>query len=82
MVPEPAPVWRALEGHDLLAYALARLLLLTDPYAVPETVNAGWDCYAKGLWRPGKPHRDKWDTAWAYAVGQYPLEMADLMREG
>jgi hypothetical protein len=72
VVPEPAPVWRALEGHDLLAYAFARLLLLTDPYAVPETASAGWDCYAKRLWRPGKPHRDKWDAAWAYAVGQYP----------
>jgi len=72
VAPDAASAWRALEGHDLLAYSFARLLLLTDPPAIPETTDAAWDCYAKRLWRPGKPYRLKWDASWAYALDQYP----------
>lgn len=72
VVAESAPVWRTLEGHDLLAYAFARLLLLTDPYAVPVTPDAAWACYANRLWRRGKPHPSKWASGWAEASGQYP----------
>ena len=61
---EPAALWRAIEGNDLLAYACARLLLLTDPGPVPETEGAAWACYADRLWRPGKPHPDKWPGNW------------------
>ncbi|EHL97190.1 hypothetical protein HMPREF9946_04398 [Acetobacteraceae bacterium AT-5844] len=38
-----------------MAYGLARLLLLTDPYAVPETESGAWTCYMNRLWRPGAP---------------------------
>lgn len=72
VVAEAAPVWRALEGHDLLAYAFARLLLLTDPFSVPVTQDAAWACYADRLWRPGKPHKATWAGNWAKAVEQYP----------
>lgn len=71
--PEAAAIWRAIEGHDLLAYGLARLLLLSDPQPIPETEAAAWACYADRLWRPGKPHRDRWVTSWAQAVREYPL---------
>jgi hypothetical protein len=73
VIAEAAPVWRTLEGHDLLAYAFARLLLLTDPYAVPVTQDAAWGCYADRLWRPGKPHKVTWAVNWAKAIAEYPL---------
>jgi len=66
-------MWRAIEGHDLLAYGLARLLLRTDPGAIPETEAEAWDCYAERLWRPGKPNKAKWPKAWAAAVAEFPL---------
>ncbi|EFH09428.1 hypothetical protein ACFFMP_08360 [Pseudoroseomonas cervicalis] len=71
--PEAAAIWRAIEGHDLLAYGLARLLLLSDPQAIPETEPGAWACYADRLWRPGKPHRERWITSWAAALREYPL---------
>jgi hypothetical protein len=64
---EAPALWRAVEGNDLLAYACARLLLLTDPPAVPTTEGAAWACYADRLWRPGKPHPEKWPANWAAA---------------
>lgn len=69
--PEAAALWRALEGHDRLAYAMARLLLLTEPKAISETQDAAWSSYL-WLWRPGKPHIGRWPGAWAAAVSQYP----------
>src|SRR5215510_10168615 len=32
---QEAAIWRALEGNDLLAAGFARLLVWTDPYALP-----------------------------------------------
>jgi hypothetical protein len=61
-------VWRALEGHDLLATCFARLLLYTDPFPVPTNESDAWDCYANRLWRPGKPHPDSWPANWATAT--------------
>jgi len=66
IVNQPAAVWRALEGHDLLACCFARLLLWTDPGALPTTQQAGWNCYLN-LWRPGKPKPDAWPGNWANA---------------
>jgi len=63
---QPAAVWRALEGHDLLATCFARLLLWTDPAAIPTQQQPAWDCYMR-LWRPGKPHADVWPGNWQTA---------------
>lgn len=60
-------IWRVIEGHDMMAVLVARSLVLTDPYAIPIEVNAGWECYAKRLWRPGKPHPEKWPGNWQVA---------------
>lgn len=63
-VPFDAPsVWAALEADDLLACAVARLLLFSDPLPLPEVddVDAAWHLYAVRTWRPGKPHRSTWD---------------------
>ncbi|MOA17734.1 hypothetical protein D3C78_1380020 [compost metagenome] len=61
-------MYAALERDDVLAAALARLLLWTDPYHLPEVGDAegAWDLYMR-VWRPGKPHRKTWDTLYAQA---------------
>jgi hypothetical protein len=65
---EAAAVWRAIEGHDGLAYGFARLLLLTDPYRIPTDQAPAWECYAERLWRPGRPHGASWSGHW-FAAG-------------
>lgn len=61
-------VWQALEFNDVLALAFARLLLWTDPRALPAAVEgheqAAWEYYYRN-WRPGKPHRERWGDNWA-----------------
>lgn len=66
VAPDMITVWRAIEGHDLLACAFARLLLLTDPYSMPTGENEGWAGYSR-VWRPGKPDRARWVQSWATA---------------
>lgn len=61
-------VWSALEIDDVLALALARLLLWTDRGALPTTQSDGWLTYLR-VWRPGKPHPEKWAASWATARG-------------
>ncbi|QRY79625.1 hypothetical protein JVX91_00490 [Pseudomonas sp. PDNC002] len=54
-VPPAAPdVWEAIEHDDILAAGLARLLLYTDPFRLPELgkESAAWDLYLR-TWRPG-----------------------------
>lgn len=60
-------IWRALEGHDALAVAFARLLLWSDPAPLPSDEDAAWDYYKRN-WRPGQPFRNRWSRSWAEAV--------------
>ena len=64
-------VWEALECDDVLACIFARLLLWTDPKAIPdarpENEEAAWQVYL-GNWRPGKPHRQTWSGYWQAAI--------------
>lgn len=62
-------VWEKLETDDVLAFALGRLLLLTDSRPLPALGDdqAAWDCYVRN-WRPGKPHRDRWNTNYPAAL--------------
>lgn len=57
-------IWAKLEFDDLLACGFARLLLFSDPKPLPAVwdVDAAWELYAKRTWRPGKPHRETWDS--------------------
>ncbi len=66
---EPRAIWSALERDDVLAAAVARLLLYTDPRPLPalDDAQGAWDCYYRN-WRPGKPHRQTWDDLHARAV--------------
>lgn len=63
-------VFEAMAWHDVLAAAMARLLLWTDVAALPEVgdVNAGWAYYLRN-WRPGMPHPDLWPARYGTAMG-------------
>ena len=65
----PSEVYGAIQHNDVLASAYARLLLWSLPDALPGgrmDVDYGWSLYIKS-WRPGKPHRDRWDSNWRAA---------------
>jgi len=71
VTPTPAAVYAALEFQDLLAASFARLLLWTDPEALPtdqgmDGAEAGWRIYLR-TWRPGKPHEGTWPECYARA---------------
>lgn len=61
-------IWKAMETDDVLGAAFARLLMYTDPFPLPDTADEAWEMYSKRLWRPGKPHPDKWPKSWAFGL--------------
>ena len=69
ITPTGDEVYAAIEFHDVLACAFARLLLWSLPQAMPpqDDPDAGWKAYIDA-WRPGKPHPDTWranfDIGW------------------
>lgn len=67
--PVAEQVYAQLEHDDVLAAAFARLLLWTDPHALPaeHDVDGAWQLYLR-TWRPGKPHQHTWDKHYARAV--------------
>ena len=69
VTPDDASVYAAIEHDDVLAAALARLLLWTDPARLPALGDAdgAWDLYLR-QWRPGKPHRSTWNALYAQAL--------------
>ena len=66
-------IWRAftLPEGDQIATAFARLLLYTDPRALPAAEfaaeDAAWEYYLRN-WRPGRPHRETWGAFWRQGV--------------
>ena len=60
-------VWEFIGINDTLAAAFARLLLYTDPSPLPSTSMSGWEYYLRN-WRPGRPHLDRWNAAWEFAI--------------
>ncbi len=65
--PSSRLVHPALAKDDLLACGFARLLLWTDPRALPSGEAASWGYYIRN-WRPGKPHRSRWPANYRAAV--------------
>lgn len=61
-------VLAATEHNDILAATFARLLLWGDPMPLPSEADdeGAWQYYVR-RWRPGKPHRTRWDAAWRAA---------------
>lgn len=59
-------IYEAIGTDPILAAALARLLLWTDPKPMPAAGDekGGWALYER-VWRPGKPHPDRWAANYA-----------------
>lgn len=64
---DQATVYEALRWDDTLAVGFARLLLWTDPKALPTAPRPAWDCYMR-TWRPGTPHLATWRARWDAAM--------------
>lgn len=75
--PDPESVYQAIGVNPVLAAAMARLLLWTDPKSLPQAGDeqGAWDLYLR-VWRPGAYERqpdelrEKWSRNYreAYAV--------------
>lgn len=75
--PDAESIYQAIGTNPVLAAAMARLLLWTDPKALPQAGDeqGAWDLYLR-VWRPGAYQRDpdglreKWARNYreAYAV--------------
>ena len=77
--PNNQAIWDAIENDDVLAAGLARLLLWSDPKALPKLgdVEAAWQLYLR-TWRPGAytngtpakraELREKWTGNYAKAL--------------
>lgn len=68
ITPTAPKVWEAMQTNDVLAAAMARLLLYSSPKALPKLgdVQGAWKMY-EDTWRPGKPHPEKWPANYANA---------------
>jgi hypothetical protein len=61
--------WQAIEYNDAVACAFARLLLWSDPAALPVVGDkSGAWAYYRRLWKPGRPDAKRWLTSYATAV--------------
>lgn len=84
--PEEDAVWRlfATVQGDELACVFARLLLFTDPVALPPPVLSAeaeaWACYLRN-WRPGRPRREHWGPFWRDACSAVGTGSADPLTE-
>jgi hypothetical protein len=75
ITPTAATVYWKLQSEDVLAAAFARLLLWTDPAALPAVgeVEQAWQLYLR-TWRPGAAKRDyaglrkKWSVNYSHAL--------------
>lgn len=62
-------VWAEMAIDDLLAVAMARLLLYTDPRPLPVMGDAdGAWAYYESIWRPGKPRPNAWKVNYPAAL--------------
>lgn len=68
----PDAVWEAMKTDDVLGAGMARLLLLTDPFKLPDVgkPDEAWKLYTR-VWRPGEPHPGTWQ-------GYYDAARAEL----
>ncbi|MEC6413502.1 hypothetical protein ACOTJC_28350 [Achromobacter xylosoxidans] len=68
---DPDAIYAALEYDDVLAAGVARLLLWTDPKALPPVgdADASWALYLR-TWRPGKPHPQTWLDLYRQAAAE------------
>lgn len=69
VLADESAVYARLDQDDVLAAAFARLLLWTDPKAIPALgdVDQAWNLYIR-TWRPGKPHPQTWNGLYSRAM--------------
>jgi len=63
-------VYQAIVYNDALATIMARLLLWTVPRPMPDIDSdpqLSWQYYIDA-WRPGRPHRETWDSFRTHSV--------------
>jgi hypothetical protein len=67
--PTMDAVYARMLDDDLLGCSFARLLLYSDPTALPSIGDAqgAWNYYLRN-WRPGKPRPDDWADNYAQAI--------------
>ena len=67
---DQSTVFEAMAWNDVLAAAMARLLLWSDAADLPAVgdVNGAWAYYQRN-WRPGAPHPDLWPARYGTAMG-------------
>ena len=66
--PPHEPIHAAMEHNDILQAAFSRLLLWPDAAPMPkrDDVQGSLATYLR-VWRPGKPHPQKWSANYARA---------------
>ncbi|WP_241068296.1 hypothetical protein [Achromobacter insuavis] len=71
---DPDAIYAALEYDYVLAAGVARLLLWTDPKALPQVGDgdAAWALYLR-TWRPGTPHPQTWPDLYRQTAAQVQL---------
>ncbi len=67
---DSSTVFEAMAWCDVLAAAMARLLLWTDAAPLPDVgkVDEAWAYYQRN-WRPGAPHPESWPGRYGTAAG-------------
>jgi hypothetical protein len=75
-------LWDALPLSELLQTVLARLLLWSDSRPLPKIgdKDGAWEYYLRN-WRPGKPHRGRWDASYDGAVELCSTEQDTILHE-
>ena len=66
---EPGKLHLMMAYNDMIACVIARLTLRLDPRSLglATTEEGAWEYYIRN-WRPGKPHRNRWDeNSWPVA---------------
>lgn len=66
--PPHEHIHAAMEHNDILQMAFSRLLLWPDAAPLPkrDDVQGSLATYLR-VWRPGRPHPEKWPANWAAA---------------
>lgn len=60
-------LYEAVAWNDSLAYAMARLLLWSDPAPLPDMQDELWELYLR-CWRPGNPKPLAWAGNWTVSA--------------
>lgn len=60
-------LYDVLPQEECVMVVAARLLLRRHPDPLPKLPEYGWKQYMS-LWRPGKPHPDRWPACWEAAT--------------